>query len=162
MNNQLITREEVEDFLYMEAALLDNWQLQAWLNLLTNDIEYHIPATDAPHSHSHTTLALVYDNYERVKARVQQYLDEQVYAENPRSRLRRLISNVRILKDNADTVEITANFVCYRFAAERMDTFVGHLEYSLIRQQEGLKIQVRRLILDLEALRPHCMLSFIL
>ncbi len=156
------TRAEVEDFLYQEAALLDNWQLPEWLNLLTDDIEYHIPTTDKPNSEGATTLSLVYDNRERVVSRVQQYLDGQVAAENPRSRVRRMISNVRILDQNAARAEITANFVCYRFALERMDTFVGRLEYSLVRDAGGMKIRKRRLVLDLESLRPHGMISIIL
>ncbi len=156
------TRAEVEDFLYQEAALLDNWQLPEWLNLLTDDIEYHIPATDKPNSDGATTLSLVYDNHERIVSRVQQYLDGQVAAENPRSRIRRIISNVRILKQETTGAEITANFVCYRFALERMDTFVGRLEYSLVRGVADIKIRNRRLVLDLESLRPHGMVSFIL
>ena len=157
-----LTRAEVEDFLYQEAALLDNWQLSEWLNLLTDDIEYHIPPTDKPNSDGATSLSLVYDNRERVVSRVQQYLDGQVAAENPRSRVRRMISNVRILEQNATGAEVTANFVCYRFALERMDTFVGRLEYSLVRDAAVIKIRKRRLVLDLESLRPHGMVSIIL
>ena len=155
-------RAEVEDFLYQEAALLDNWQLSEWLKVLTDDIEYHIPATDKPGSDGATTLSLVYDNRERIVSRVQQYLDGQVAAENPRSRVRRIISNVRILHQDAAGAEITANFVCYRFALERMDTFVGHLQYRLVLDDGHIKICRRRLVLDLEALRPHGMLSIIL
>ena len=29
---------EVEDFLYLEAELLDEWKLEAWLDLLTDDV----------------------------------------------------------------------------------------------------------------------------
>ncbi|VFN00339.1 MAG: p-cumate 2,3-dioxygenase beta subunit [Candidatus Kentron sp. G] len=161
-DNVEFTRPEVEDFLYLEAALLDKWRLREWLDLLTDDIDYHIPASDAPHGDGHTSLSLVYDNRERIQARVQQYLDNQVYAENPRSRLRRSISNVRILRQSSDGADIAANFVCYRFTAERMDTFVGHLEYRLVRRNGRIGIRRRRMILDLEALRPQGMLSFIL
>jgi p-cumate 2,3-dioxygenase beta subunit len=33
----VVTRAEVEDFLYREAALLDEWQLDEWQSLLTED-----------------------------------------------------------------------------------------------------------------------------
>jgi p-cumate 2,3-dioxygenase beta subunit len=159
---QEFTRAEVEDFLYLEAALLDEWHLKEWLALLTEDAEYEIPATDSPNSDCRTTLALVYDNRERINSRVQQYVDGQVYAESPRSRVRRMISNVRILAQTGDSADVAANFVCYRFANERMDTFVGHLQYVLVRQKGIIKIRKRRIMLSLEALRPHCMLSIIL
>ena len=32
-----VTRPEVEDFLYHEAALLDEWRLDAWQELLADD-----------------------------------------------------------------------------------------------------------------------------
>ena len=32
-----VTRAEVEDFLFEEAALLDAWKLDEWLGLLTAD-----------------------------------------------------------------------------------------------------------------------------
>ena len=39
----VVTRAEVEDFLYHEAALLDGWQLDEWLALLTEDARYEVP-----------------------------------------------------------------------------------------------------------------------
>ena len=39
----LVTRAEVEDFLYHEAALLDEWQA-----LLTDDACYYVPSNDQP------------------------------------------------------------------------------------------------------------------
>src|SRR5207253_10818569 len=45
-----ITRAEVEDFLYHEAALLDAWKLDEWLALLTDDATYRVPSNDRPES----------------------------------------------------------------------------------------------------------------
>ena len=41
-------REAVEDFLYQEAALLDEWRLDEWLGLFTVDARYVVPTTDLP------------------------------------------------------------------------------------------------------------------
>ena len=43
-----ITRAEAEDFLYREAALLDEWRLDEWLALLTEYAHYRVPSNDAP------------------------------------------------------------------------------------------------------------------
>ena len=53
MNVNDITRSAVEDFLYQEAALLDEWHLDEWLSLLTDEAIYQIPSTDAPDSQAH-------------------------------------------------------------------------------------------------------------
>ncbi len=39
----VVTRAEVEDFLYREAALLDDWKLGEWEALLTDDAAYYVP-----------------------------------------------------------------------------------------------------------------------
>ena len=40
-------RQQVEDFLYAEAALLDGWQLDDWLRLFDEDAKYEVPCNDA-------------------------------------------------------------------------------------------------------------------
>ena len=44
----VVTRAEVEDFLYREAALLDDWKLDEWEALLTDDAAYYVPPNDQP------------------------------------------------------------------------------------------------------------------
>src|SRR6476620_6027447 len=52
---QDVTRATIEDFLYAEAALLDEWRLQEWLDLLTEDATYEVPSTDTPDGDARTT-----------------------------------------------------------------------------------------------------------
>jgi p-cumate 2,3-dioxygenase beta subunit len=161
-----VLRHEVEDFLFAEAALLDEWRLDEWLALLTDDVTYIVPATDARDADPRTTLSIIADDAKRLRARAEQLLGKHAWAENPPSRTRRLITNVRIRRavttTTGTTVEVTANFAVYRFRGDVAETFVGRYEYTLVRRADGLKIQIRKAILDLEALRPHGKLSIIL
>ncbi|HJY83714.1 MAG TPA: aromatic-ring-hydroxylating dioxygenase subunit beta [Candidatus Binatia bacterium] len=157
-----ITREQIEDFLYAEAALLDEWRLQEWLELLTEDVTYAVPATDAPEGDARNTLFLVADDTVRIRSRVKQLLGKSAWAENPRSRTRRLISNVRIRETNGETIRVTANFVVYRMRVDQVDTYVGRYEYTLVQRDGQLKIRERKAILDLETLRPQGKVSIIL
>jgi len=157
-----ITRQEIEDFLYEEAALLDEWRLQEWLELLTEDAAYYVPSTDIPDGDHRTTLFLIADDAVRLRSRVKQLLGKSAHAETPHSRTRRLLSNVRIRGVEDDCISVTANFAVYRLRVEQVDTYVGRYEYVLVRHQGRLKIRQRRAILDLEALRPHGKVSFIL
>lgn len=157
-----ITRQRIEDFLYEEAALLDEWRLDAWLELFTEDATYEVPATDAPDGDPRSTLFLVADDRVRLRSRVGQLLGKSAWAENPPSRTRRMISNVRIRREAGENIFVTANFVIYRLRFEQMDTYVGRYEYTLVQRQDGLSIRARKAILDLEALRPHGKVSIIL
>jgi p-cumate 2,3-dioxygenase beta subunit len=159
---QDITRSVIEDFLYAEAALLDEWRLHEWLELLTEDATYEVPSTDTPDGDAKTTLFIIADSAERIRSRVHQLMGKFAWAENPPSRTRRLVSNVRIRDIDGDTIRVTANFAVYRMRLELVDTYIGRYEYTLVLRDGGLKIRQRRAILDLEALRPHGKVSIIL
>jgi p-cumate 2,3-dioxygenase beta subunit len=158
---QNVTRAMIEDFLYEEAALLDEWRLREWLELFTEDATYEVPATDTPDGDPRTTLALIADDMTRLRSRVEQLLGKSAWAENPRSRTRRLVSNVRLRQVEGDSIRATANFAVYRMRYEQMDTYVGRYEYVLVQRDGTLKIRARKAILDLEALRPHGKVSII-
>lgn len=159
---QQLTRQEIEEFLYAEAALLDEWRLEEWLDLLTEDATYHVPPTDLPEGDPKSTLFIVADDIVRIRSRVKQLLGKSAWAENPPSRTRRMISNVRVLGVSGDEIRVTANFVVYRMRFEMVDTYIGHYDYTLVRGDDGLRIRERKAVLDLEALRPHGKVSFIL
>ncbi len=159
---QLPTRQEVEDFLYREAGLLDEWRLEEWLELLTDDAVYQVPPTDSTEGDARNTLFIIADDAVRIRSRVKQLLGKFAWAENPHSRTRRMIANVRVLGAEGDDILVTANFAVFRMRYESVDTYIGHYSYKLIRGAEGLKIKERRAILDNEALRPHGKISFIL
>jgi p-cumate 2,3-dioxygenase beta subunit len=158
----LPTRAEVEDLLYKEAALLDQWQLEEWLELLSEDAIYQVPPTDVPEGDSRNTLFIIADDAVRIRSRVKQLLGKAAWAENPHSRTRRMISNVRVLGAEGENIAISANFAVHRMRYESVDTYIGHYEYKLVRKGSELKIRERRAILDNEALRPHGKISFIL
>jgi p-cumate 2,3-dioxygenase subunit beta len=156
-------REQVEELLYLEASLLDEWRLGEWLELLTPDVTYLVPSTDAREGDPATTLSIIADDAARLRARVDQLLGKYCWSESPPSRTRRLISNVRIRSRAPNGVlEVSANFAVYRFRHEVMEVYVGRYDYTLLWAEGGLKIRSRKAILDLESLRPHGKLSIIL
>jgi len=155
-------RGEVEDLFYKEAALLDEWRLEEWLELLTDDAVYHVPPTDVPEGDARNTLFIIADDAVRIRSRVKQLLGRSAWAENPHSRTRRMVSNVRVLGADGENVIVTANFAAHRMRYESVDTYIGRYIYKLVRREGGLKIRERRAILDNEALRPHGKISFIL
>ena len=159
---ELPTRQLVEDLLYKEAALLDEWRLEEWLELLTEDAIYEIPPTDVPEGDSRNTLFIIADDAVRIRSRVKQLLGKSAWAENPHSRTRRLITNVRVLGADGANILVTANFAVHRMRYESVDTYIGHYDYKLVRSGSDLKIRERRAVLDNEALRPHGKISFIL
>ena len=93
-----VTRAEVEDLLYREAALLDEWRLDEWLGLLTADACYRVPSNDRPDAEPGETLFTIADDPSRLRARVARLKDRNAHAEYLPSRTRRMIGNVRIVE----------------------------------------------------------------
>ena len=67
-----------------------------------------------------------------------------------------------LLAAEGDEARATANFAVWRFQHEQADVYVGHYVHVLVRGPSGLLFRERRAVLDLETLRPHGKLSFIL
>jgi p-cumate 2,3-dioxygenase beta subunit len=158
-----VTRAEVEDFLYAEAALLDDWRLDEWLALLTDDATYHVPSNDRPESDPRGALFTIADDMARIRARVKRLKDVNAHAESPRSRTRRMIHNVRILDAADGKVHAAANFIVYRFRrGSPLREYVGHYRYTLVPTANGLRIASRRAVLDSTELGTLGAVSFIL
>jgi len=159
----VVTRQEIEDFLYHEAALLDDWKLDEWQVLLTEDACYYVPSNDQPTSSHRRALFLVADDRERIRQRIIRINDPNCHAEYPRSRTRRLISNVRILAVEGDLITVAANFVCYRFRRyERIREYVGGYRHILKRADDSFRIKERRVFIDAHELGNLGSVSFIL
>ncbi len=188
----MITRAEVEDFLFHEAALLDAWKLDEWLALLTEDARYRVPSNDTPDGDPASTLFLIADDIDRIRGRVARLKDPHAHAEFPHSRTRRMITNVRIIgpsprpsafnpapegprgegekspsplgegRDEGEVI-VAANFTVHRFRrGERIGQYVGRYRYRLRLTGGGLRIALREAILDSLELGSLGAVSFIL
>ena len=159
----MLTRERAEEFLYREAALLDAWELDAWLALLTDDARYLVPPNEAPDSDPDTTLFIIADDMQRLRGRVKRLQSRDAHAEFPPSRTRRLITNVRIVEGGDREALVTSNFSVHRFRrGGRGGVYVGRYLHRLAVDGDKLQIAERRAILDSEELGSLGSVSFIL
>ena len=154
-------RETAEDFLYHEAALLDEWRLDEWLALFTADARYLVPTTDLPEGDPKKELVFIDDDLVRLRARVERLKSRHGHREYPWSRTRRFITNVRI-KPEGDEIFVTSSFLVYRFRMADTSPYVGWYEHRLKQIDGKLKIHHKRAVLDMEALREHGAVSIIL
>jgi p-cumate 2,3-dioxygenase subunit beta len=158
-----VSRAEIEDFLFHEADLLDNWRLDEWLALMTDDAAYFVPPNDRPDADHRFTLFTIADDIVRLRERIIRLKDPNCHAEYPPSRTRRLITNVRVTGLDDETISASANFSIHRYRrGGAHQEFVGRYRYKLRRQGGMLKIAERRAILDAEELGALGSVSFIL
>jgi p-cumate 2,3-dioxygenase beta subunit len=161
IDERLLLRLEVEEFLVLEAGILDEWRMDDWLALFTPDATYVVPSTDLPAGDPAHELALIDDDYLRLTWRVKRLKSRHAHREFPYSRTRRLVTNVRILRAADDEIDATSSILIHRFRHGQADSFVGRYLTTLARTPEGLRIRRRRAELDQERLSPNGALSMI-
>ena len=154
---RLLLRQEVEEFLYREAELLDERRYEDWLELLTDDIRYFMPMRrNVPHDETAreftregADVSWFDEGKDTLARRVQQILTGIHWAEEPPSRICHMISNVQILRASATEVAVKSRFLVYRNRVEtETDVLVGKREDLLRRANGGFKIARRKVVLD--------------
>jgi 3-phenylpropionate/cinnamic acid dioxygenase small subunit len=156
--NQLdgyILDHEVTRFLLHEAELLDSRRFDAWLDLLAEDMQYSMPVRvtrgKGVGSDFVSKSTWFGDSRRSLEMRVRQTQAEHPIAEDPPSRTRHFVSNIRVEPtDQGDEVRVRSNLLLYRnrgdsvehdiFSAERVDI--------LRRAGESWKLVRREVFLD--------------
>jgi len=141
----LEVRAEVEAFVYREARLADEFELDAWEELLTDDFHYWVPAGRLEGDPAEQ-LSYLNDNRTRVATRIRQLKTGKRLAQLPMSPMRRVVSNVEVLGETDDEIEVAANFVLYELAAQsshELRVWPGHVRYRLRRRDNGLAMAAK-------------------
>ena len=158
-----MNRHDFEDFLYMEAGLLDDWRLKEWLELFTGDAHYLVPSTDCTDASTPAdSLFYIADDRFRLGERVIRLNKKTAHAEWPRSKTRHTVHNVRIRSVEGSIYAVTCNFVTYRTKNDVTNTYIGHHEYKIVVDAGGPKIAEKRSVLDLDSIRALGKISIII
>ena len=173
--DRLLLRQEIEDFLYYEAELLDERRYREWLDLLADDIRYWMPMRrnvkfgedEREFTRSGSDINWFDEGKDTLAKRVKQIETGIHWAEEPRSRVSHLVSNVQVqgvepsIADPQE-VAVTCRFLIYRNRVEtETDILVGGREDSLRRNGEGWLLARRKIILDQNVLLSKNLTFFI-
>lgn len=146
-------QHDIEQFLYAEAALLDDRKLEEWFALMAPDVHYFMPVrSNRQQREIAQEVSVVGDiahfdeTHELLYQRVRRFRLGTAWAEDPPSRTRHLVTNVRVRPtEGEDEYDVESNFLAYRTRLERdQDMFVGQRSDLLRRSSTGLGWQIAR------------------
>lgn len=172
---QLLLKSEIEEFLYLEADLLDRREFNSWLDLLAEDIVYFMPQRQnvkfGQHDEKENTrlgegISWFDEDKWTLTKRVEQILTGVHYAEEPLSRITHMVTNVRILDVKGDASapeEVTAQsrFLVYQNRVEHENyTFNGRRTDVLRRHGNAWQVARREIILDQNVLLAKNLTAF--
>ncbi|HXG18653.1 MAG TPA: aromatic-ring-hydroxylating dioxygenase subunit beta [Methylomirabilota bacterium] len=141
-----VDRHQVESFLYREARLMDEHAYDEWLALWTDDALYWVPSNDDdydPQRH----VSIVYENKARLEDRIFRLKSGVAYAQDPKSRLSRIVANVEIEEADNGEVIVHSTFNLTALRRKKMDTFAGRVIHKLRPVGDGFKIAYKKVIL---------------
>jgi p-cumate 2,3-dioxygenase beta subunit len=148
-------RARIEDFLYLEADLLDDWRIEEWFALFAEGATYEVPPIGEDDEYDPaTSLFYIADDYVRLRERIVRLTKREAHSEFPRSRQRHMISNVRITDMSGAIADVTCNFVTYRAKRGVVDTYYGKHLYRIDCGVTPFKIKSKRSILGMDMLYP--------
>ena len=159
---RVVLRQEIEDFLYREAELLDERRYEEWLELFTEDAHYwmpmrrNVPADETARELTRDGLDVNWfdEGKDTLTRRVKQIRTGVHWAEQPPSRICHMVSNVQILETSPagpspTEVAVKSRFLLYRNRVEtETDFLVGKREDLLRRVNEDWRIARRKIVLD--------------
>lgn len=153
-------KREIEEFLFDEANLLDERRFEPWLDMLADDLEYFMPMAfnvkfGQHATREHTTrdreMSWFHEGKWTLGKRVDQIRTGVHWAEEPLSRVCRLVSNVQLSVIDSNEkgeleVDATSRFLIYQNRCEyEQYFFVGDRKDRLRRTDGDWKLARREI-----------------
>ncbi len=139
-------RSKVESFLYREARLMDESAYDEWLSLWTDDALYWVPC-NRDDSDPTREISAVYDDRTRLQGRIDRLKSGVAYAQDPKSRMRRLISNIEIEDAPNGELIVSSNFILVELRRSKQDVFGGRSTHRLRADGDSFKIAHKKVLL---------------
>lgn len=138
--------KRVEQFIYREARLQDDHEYDAWEALWADDAIYWIPA-NGDDIDPETQMSIVYDNRSRIGVRIRQFYTGKRHTQNPRSRLRRVVSNIEILNVENGVVRAASNAMIFESNLRADTVWATRNEYLLRPEGETFRMSRKKVML---------------
>ena len=149
-------------WVFREAELLDGGHEREWLEtMVSKDVVYQVPlrqTVERAHGtgFSDTTFHLN-ESYGSLMTRVRRNESGYAWAEDPPSRTRHFVTNIRLAKLDGDRLALKSNLLIYRTRRDQtLPQLLSGERQDVLRLEDGdLKLVVRTILLDLTVLETH-------
>lgn len=142
----VVDRQQVEQFLYYEADLMDEHRYDEWLALWADDALYWVP-TGRDEIDPKREISLIYDDRTRLQVRISRLKSGFAHAQEPKSRMRRVVSNIVITETENGEILTQSNFLLAELRRGKQDMFAGRTIHRLRPYQGSFKLVFKKVLL---------------
>jgi len=138
-----VDRGAVEQFLYLEARLLDARAYEEWLELFDEKSLYWIPSNRDdidPARH----VSIVYADRGQLELRIEQLLSGSAWVQDPPSRLCRAVSNIEILEAGEGVLAVESVILLVELRRQRQRLLTGRVRHRLRQHEGSFRIEEKR------------------
>ncbi|MFT0174089.1 benzoate 1,2-dioxygenase small subunit [Paraburkholderia mimosarum] len=143
--------------LYREARLLDDRQWEAWLACYAEDVTYWMPAWDdddqLTDDHQTQISLMYYPDRGGLEDRVFRIKTERSGASMPEPRTSHNVTNVEVLADRGDEVDVRYNFHTLNHRYKTTDQFFGTMFVTMRRAGDDFLIAYKKIVLKNDYIR---------
>jgi len=139
-------REQVERFIYDEAQLMDEHRYDEWLALWTDDALYWVPS-GRDDIDPKREISLIYDDRVRLQVRIARLKSGFAHAQEPKSRMRRVVSNIVIEEVENGEILVQSNFLLVELRRGKQDLFAGRTMHRLRLHDGSFKLVSKKVLL---------------
>lgn len=169
IETSLETYWEVLQFLMREAELLDERKEREWFETcLTEDIEYLMPVREnreRAEGYGFSDASFYFqETHGSIQLRVQRLETEYAWAEDPPSRTRHFVTNVRVAEGEGENeVAVRSNLLLYRSRGsdEKWDLLSAERRDRLRKGDDGWRLRRREVLLDHSVVTTHNLSIFL-
>src|SRR6516165_4150922 len=140
-----VDRQRIEQFLFREAQLMDEHRFDEWLALWSEPALYWVPSNRDDLDPARE-VSLIYDDWVRLQLRIARLKSGFAHAQEPKSRMRRLISNV-VIEEAEGEVVASSNFLLAELRRGKQDLFAGRTTHRLRQQDGSFKMKLKKVLL---------------
>jgi 3-phenylpropionate/cinnamic acid dioxygenase small subunit len=141
-----VDRQQVEQFIYHEADLMDEHRYDEWLALWADDALYWVPS-GRDDIDPRREISLIYDDRVRLQVRIARLKSGFAHAQEPKSRMRRVVSNIVIKEVEDGEVVASSNFLLTELRRGKQDIFAGRTTHRLRPDNGSFKLVSKKVLL---------------
>lgn len=135
----------VSAYLFREARLMDEHRYAEWLGLFDDECVYWIPSNEEDYD-PNVHVSILYCTRPVLEGHVQRLIDGKVFTQVPKSRLRRVVSNIEVSLEGGEVL-VTANCLISEYRNHLHRVHGARSDYRLVEKDGDFRIRSKKVTL---------------
>ncbi|QGZ61012.1 aromatic-ring-hydroxylating dioxygenase subunit beta [Paraburkholderia acidisoli] len=152
------SNDNLIDFVYREARLIDEKQFDAWYELFAENSLYWIPLAHGQQD-GLNHASLMYEDRLLLKLRIERLKQPRAYSQQPESRCQHVLQRPEIEAADPDGYRLRTPFFYAEARGDEQLVFTGVVRHHLVDENGALRMREKRIeLLNCDAALPSVQL----